>query len=326
MKTTFLKSTLLSFGFILGLSGIAKAEGKVEPSCSDDVKVACRTEDPEILKFRKNQIRALYEGLKFPGPIEVMKNPKIANHLFQEGYVRGRVTPLGTFTNFDGVVEYFYALAANPQTVVFDINIVSVIADEDQASVNVNLAFCKRTEVQTCAETMTPYEKKKETLTETGYFVFNKENRIIYFDLIIPNLDASKDVSSKVEKAASIAGICAFLTVGHVDPITGEQVKGGTCTKYFDNKEDFGDLAAFVAVNGAPFLNCVAFMSSIPFGSYSRANSNTFTCRQTHTLLTPLRPDYHCPHTAYDGGGKCVDFPYESYYDSIEATHDQHGH
>ncbi len=316
----------LSLGLVLFASNTLKAEGKVEASCSDDVTVACRTEDPEILKFRKNQIKLLYEGLVFPGPIEVMKNPKIANHLFQEGYVRGRVTPLGTFNNFDGVVEYFYALAANPQTAVFDIKIHSVLADEDQASVNVDLAFCKRNEVATCGATLTPHEKKKETLTETGFFVFNKENRIIYFDLMVPNLSASKDLSGKVERAAAIAGVCAFLTVGHIDPITGDKVQGGTCTKYFDDKDDFGGLGAFVAVKGAAFLNCVGFMSSIPYGSYARANSNSFTCRQTHALLTPLRPDYHCPHTAFDGGGKCVDFPYESYYDPIEASHGDHDH
>jgi hypothetical protein len=56
-------------------------------------------------------------------------------------------------------------------------------------------------------------------------------------------------------------------------------------------------------------------MSSIPYGSWDRANSNTVTCRQLHTLLTAIDPDMHCPHASAGGGGACIDFPYGSYYD-----------
>jgi len=312
--------------FTAGLSisaSTAVAGGKIETSCSDDVKIACKTKDPEILNFRKEQIKKLYNGLIYPGPIEIMKDPAKANDIFQEGFVKGRVTPVGSFTDFNGVVEYFYALAANPQNHVFDIKFTSVLADEDQASVTVDLAFCENT--NTDCEGMTSYQKKKDTLTEIGYFVFNKQNKITFFDVVIPNLSEAKDAKNPIEKAGRIAGICAFLTVGHIDPITGEQKKGGTCTEYFDSRDDFGSNAKFLVIPGAAFVNCVAFMSSIPFGSYARANSNSFTCRQTHALLTPLRPEYHCAHTAFDGGGKCIDFPYETYYEPIEAA-PGHGH
>ncbi|RYE59419.1 MAG: hypothetical protein EOP48_00985 [Sphingobacteriales bacterium] len=302
------------------------AVGKEEPSCVDNIQEVCFTQDQEVLAFRKAQIRELYQGLVFPGPIEVMKDPTVANHLFQEGYVRGRVTPLGTFTDFNGVVEYFYALAANPQNHVTKVELVSVLGDEDQVSVNASLVFCKNGEAQCPAAGS--LEEKKATLTETGIFKFNKQNKIIYFDLIIPNLGAAQDVGAKepLTRAARIAGVCAFLTVGHVDPITQQSVKGGTCTTYFDQKDDFGGASKFLAIPNAPFLNCVAFMGSIPYGSYDRANSNTFTCRQTHALLTPLRPEYHCQHVAYNGGGKCVDFTYESFYEEIKAAEGEHVH
>ncbi|RYZ58506.1 MAG: hypothetical protein EOP07_06865 [Proteobacteria bacterium] len=304
----------------------ASAIGKEEPSCVDNIQTACVTQDAEVLAFRKAQIKELYTSLVYPGPIAVMKDPTVANHLFQEGYVRGRVTPLGTFTDFNGVVEYFYALAANPENHVIRVDIVSVLADEDQVAVNANLAFCKNGKTD-CAAAGTA-EDKKETLTETGTFKFNKQNKIIYFDLIIPNLAANKDVpeKEKLTRASRIAGICAFLTVGHIDPITQESVKGGTCTSYFDSKDDFEGAAKILAIPNAPFINCVAFMSSIPYGTYERANSNTFTCRQTHALLTPLRPEYHCQHVAQNGGGKCVDFSYESFYDEIKAAEGEHNH
>jgi hypothetical protein len=84
----------------------------------------------------------------------------------------------------------------------------------------------------------------------------------------------------------------------------------------------------FIAIPNTPYLNCMTFMHSIPFGSYTRANSNTFTCRSLHALLTPLRPDVHCAHVGFTGGGKCVDFPYESYYDDFSpkdhGSHDGH--
>src|SRR5262249_27229683 len=81
------------------------------------------------------------------------------------------------------------------------------------------------------------------------------------------------------------------------------------------------------------FSNCVAFMHSIPYGSWNRANSNTVVCRQLHSLLTPLRPQVHCPHTSPTGGMTCVDFPYSSFYttDLFDFTqppgaHGGHGH
>ncbi len=318
-----LKPFLLGSLFALSAQS-AHAVGKEEASCSDKLDIACATNDPEILEFRKSQLKELYLGLVYPGPIEVMKNNTAVNHLFQEGNVAGRVTPLGQFTDFNGVVEYFYALAANPETHVYEVKIVSLIAGGEDASVNIELSFCKNSETD-CSK-IGEVEKKKETLTEAGVFKFNKQNKIIFFDLIIPNLGASKDVHDAVSKASRIAGICAFLTVGHVDPITQEKVKGGTCTTYFDSKDDFGGAAKLLALPNAPFLNCVAFMGSLPFGSYDRANSNTFTCRQTHALLTPLRPEYHCQHVAYDGGGKCVDFPYGSFYEEIKPVANEHAH
>jgi hypothetical protein len=63
------------------------------------------------------------------------------------------------------------------------------------------------------------------------------------------------------------------------------------------------------------FAACVAFMQSIPYGTWDRANSNTFVCRHLHSLTTPFRPDVHCPHCSPGGGGTCIDFTYDSFFD-----------
>ncbi|RYZ56175.1 MAG: hypothetical protein EOP07_12915 [Proteobacteria bacterium] len=318
---TFLKAVFIAAS-LLSHSPLAMAVGPEESTCSSDAALACKTKNADVLAFRKQQISTLYAELVFPGPIEVLKDSANAAHLFEITGVKGRVTPVGKFTDFSGVVEYFYALAANPQNHVFETTIKSLLGDGDSVAVAVDLSFCKN-DVADCSKLDLP-TKRKNTLSEVGTFVFNRQNKIISFDLIIPNLGAAYDVPGKLNQAATIAGVCAFLTVGHIDPITQSQVEGGTCTTYFDAKEDFPP--GFFMLGKSPFLNCVKFMSSLEYGSYDRANSNTFTCRQIHTLLTPLRPETHCPHVAYGGGGKCIDFTYESYYDEIKAGEDHDHH
>jgi len=322
MKPSVVLNAILLAGSLALSFDSVFAVGPEEAGCADAIEVPCQSANPEVLAFRKQQINQLYNELIYPGPREVLKDPSNADHIFQTGSIKGRVTPVGKFTDFTGVVEYFYALAMNPTSHVTSISVKTLLADQDMVHVTVDLGFCSVG--QDCSR-QTDAEKKKALLTEIGIFQFNKQNKVIFFDLIIPNLGASADIpdGKKLEREKQIAGICAFLTIGHVDPITEQEVKGGTCTSYFDSQDDFGK--GFLAVPNAPFLNCMTFMHSIPFGSYNRANSNTFTCRSLHALLSPLRPDVHCPHVGFTGGGKCVDFPYESYYDDF-SSNDHSGH
>jgi hypothetical protein len=64
---------------------------------------------------------------------------------------------------------------------------------------------------------------------------------------------------------------------------------------------------------GSALNNCIAFMKSIPYGTWDQPASNTFTCRSLHSLLTPFR-DVHCMHVSVDGGGKCVDHAYGFFF------------
>jgi len=269
------------------------------------------TKDARALALREKRVREIYENLIFPTSVEILTGAESVSHIFQEGSVKGRVTPVGQFPDFSAVVEYFYALAVTPGSIVDAVEFRSVIAGDDKVAVAVDIHFCRSPD-QICDPDVAN-GPTSQTLTQVGFFTFNRYNRVISMDLNILNLGAASDPpNDPAVHAAAINQLCTALTIAHVDPTTGGVVAEGTCTASFDSADDFAPGFAFA---GVPFQDCVGFMQSIPYGSWNRANSNTVTCRQLHTLLTAIDPDKHCPHASPDGGGACIDFSYASYYD-----------
>jgi hypothetical protein len=116
-------------------------------------------------------------------------------------------------------------------------------------------------------------------------------------DLSILNLGAAVNPHSVAEQEQNIQGTCAVLT----GLVAGQAATCGATYPGSTPQEQFGA--------------CVAFMHTIPYGTWDRANSNTAVCRQLHTLLTPFRPAIHCPHAGPTGGDACIDFTYESFLD-----------
>jgi hypothetical protein len=163
--------------------------------------------------------------------------------------------------------------------------------------------------VPTCAN--------RNTLRQTDFYTLNAYDKVISFDLTILNLGKSSDPKTAEEKAARIIGVCAALTTAHVNVVTEQVVMGGTCTFVFDGPEYF---SPGFPTQTNPMANCVAFINSIPYGSWDQPSSNTLTCRSLHSLLTPLR-SMHCMHVNYDGGGKCVDSKYGDFFDRILRNH-----
>lgn len=270
------------------------------------------TRDPIALAVREQRVRQVYENLVYPRPIPILTGETSVENIFERTAVRGRVTPVGQFLDFSAVVEYFYALALTPASRVENVTFRSLFAGDDKVAVAVDIFFC-RAPYENCDPNV-PNSESSQTLTQVGFFTFNKKNRIISMDLNILNLGAASDLpNDPALHATTIQQLCTALTVAHIEPTTGTVVNRGTCTSSFDAVDDF---APDFPVTQDPFQNCVDFMHSIPFGSWNRANSNTVTCRQLHTLLTAIDPDKHCPHTSPDGGGACIEFPYGSYYDA----------
>ena len=53
-----------------------------------------------------------------------------------------------------------------------------------------------------------------QTLRQTGFFTFNRKNRVVSFDLAILNRGAAVNPTSEAERQANIQAVCALLTVG----------------------------------------------------------------------------------------------------------------
>lgn len=268
------------------------------------------TKNKRAMKIREKRVRKIYENLIYPTPISILKGETTMTDVFEEKVVRGRVNPVGDFPEFASVLEYFYALAITPGSIIQDVKFKSLFAGDDKVAVEVDIFFC-RAPYEGCDPNV-PVSANAHTLTQVGFFQFNRFNRVISLDLNILNLGRASDLPDIPEvHAEAIAQICTALTIAHISPLTGAVVYSGTCTSSFDSADDF---APEFPVSDVPFQNCVAFMHSIPFGTWDRGHSNSVVCRQLHSLLTPVDPDMHCPHTSPSGGGKCVDVGYEDYY------------
>jgi hypothetical protein len=126
------------------------------------------------------------------------------------------------------------------------------------------------------------------------------------------NLGLTTDPKTQADREERIVQTCAVLTTEHFVLITQQPLFAGTCTSFWDDPSDFPETFPFT---GEPLQDCIAYMSSIPYGTFDRAESNTFTCRSLHTLITPLRPDVHCPRASTTGGMVCVDKPLADYFD-----------
>jgi hypothetical protein len=282
-----------------------------KPPKPDPVSTPFSTKNPVVLAIREHQVRQIYENLVFPTPVAILTGAKSVDSIFEKDSVKGRVTPVGQFPDFGAVVEYFYALAITPGSRVDGVKFRSLFAGDDKVAVAVDIHFCRAPDG--VCDPNVPVSATSQTLTQVGFFQFNRYNRVISMDLNILNLGAASDPpNDPAVHAAAIGQLCTALTVAHIEPTTGAVVNQGTCTSYFDSPDDFP--AGFSTTSNA-FQNCTAFMSSIAYGSWDRANSNSVTCRQLHTLLTAIDPDMHCPHASPSGGGVCIDVPYGSYYD-----------
>jgi hypothetical protein len=226
---------------------------------------------------RMGKIRELYADLVAPTPTLVLTGQKSVRHIFAAD-VRGRVTPAGEFMDAEAVNEYFFGLATTPTSHVARVDLPSLVASGDKVAVEADIHFQR-------------LDGSAFTLRQTGFFTFDRRDRVASFDLAILNLGAAVNPKSAAEREATIQGVCAVLTLG----------VGGQPPTCPDEYADFSD--------------CVSFMHAKPYGTWDRANSDTVVCRQLHTLLTPFRPAMHCPHAGKTGGHACVEFPYESFFE-----------
>jgi hypothetical protein len=244
------------------------------PYCIDASECEELAVDAQIQAIRRQRVREIYENLIYPKPLAILANHSLATQFADN--VHGRVTPLGSFTDFEGVLEYFYALALTTTAFIPTVNIRTLVSTGNRVGIRVDITFNR-----------TDGTGFQYNLTEEGFFEFDENNKVRDFDVAILNIGAAVDIPEE-GRGVAIERMCNTV-----------MVNPGYCA----NLGEFAD-----------YNDCVNFMNTIPYGSWNRANSNTTTCRLLHTFLVPVRPEIHCPHVGKGGGGKCQEFPYDYHY------------
>jgi len=265
--------------------------------CVDPVAAANSAFEEARCERLKAKVTRLYELTIFPNPIGVMTGAINLNDIFHPDS-QARITPLGVYTGQVGVQEYFYGLPSSPVTNIVSIDVPWIICEGLEVSILVNFLFSSPGGIPATLF----------NLTEHGLFTFNEGELVVNTEGTIVNLGTIIDphdtvignvtVPAELILEQTIVSVCQVMTTGVF--VNGQQVSQPTCVGPNQNYDNFTD--------------CYTFMKSIPQGSWYRANSNTFSCRQLHSLLTPYRPDVHCVHAGKTGGDKCIDFTYNSYY------------
>jgi len=248
------------------------------------------THSPTIEENRQKILQAkvtkVYTNLVYPTSVYILAGAISVHDLFAND-TRGRVDPVGTFDNFKLLTEYFYALAANPQNKITNVNIVDLFGQGNEVFVKVNVLF----------EANNPNATKSFYLTQSGRYLFNDDNLIQSVDVTIHYLGKNSNPPEipgpySAQQMQLIQGVCYTLVVSP-----------GTCQNpALDPDGHYTDIT-----------DCITYFMSIPYGTWDDAEANSVVCRQLHTILTSFDPVTHCPHTGKTGGGKCVDWPYERY-------------
>jgi hypothetical protein len=218
--------------------------------------------------------------------------------------IQSRISPAGEFPGFEGAVEYFYGFVANPTLRCINVDYKEISATGNLVGAKVNLWLVTSSQQAALTGNHPPL---RWNLTLFTTFIFDSNDKITSIDMAVPNLGAILDIpasqpNSAQIKANVIVSVCATLTMN----TTVNPNPNGTC----------GHIPGLWAGNTPlqRFQSCVNFMNSIPYGTRERNNANSFACRSLHTPLTFFRPDPHCFHAGPTGGGACIDFTYESYF------------
>jgi hypothetical protein len=224
-------------------------------------------------------LKTVYQGVIYPNQIAIIQQG-IVPHVFSNS-VRGRIHPIGTFSDLEGTVEYFYALSP---------------VSSSQRIVNVTIT--KFSNVGKVAATEAIFTFQNPTtgvylanMTQKGFWRFDDDGLVIEYDLELLNLELrqqalGRNSSDPAYRASFINSICTN--------------QNNVCT---GNNTQYANIAA-----------CVAFMNTIDFGTTDRYWANSVQCRSIHLSLAAIRPAYHCPHVGVTGGGKCVNIDYNSLY------------
>lgn len=229
-------------------------------------------------------------------------NPLAAANLFSNTSA-GKITPLGRFDNSDGngvfngaFTRYFYALLASTNET--NLNFVELRCDGNTVSSRVDVTVHSASGIP----------RPIYNYTQQGFFYFKT-----YFDASGNPFDLIEGAALGILQLSQIQDGPSFLYPIYINKVCG--LLNGDPTKNQTQGYCFGANQQY-----DNYTDCVNFLTSKSFGSWGNAASDTFVCRQLHTIIAAVDPAHHCPHAGKQGGNtmvgfKCINFDYSTWTD-----------
>ncbi|KAJ3193275.1 hypothetical protein HK101_005107 [Irineochytrium annulatum] len=251
-------------------------------------------EDPSVYRLFKEHaatVDNVYTLTTYPTNLGVISSGKVPRRTFSNN-TYGRIWPVGTFTNTEDTVEYQFGIFGNQNKSDIASALVPVIHSfKVVAYVNTgNIAATAIDYVMLSPITNTTYPLRVQ-----GFWRLTDNYEVAGYDVEVQNSGqfftaVSLNIPTWLDHGALAALVCISQNVA----CQGENQQYGA--------------------KGQP--QCLAELTStIPLGDFNQILANSVTCRSIHVNLAFLRPQHHCPHVGPTGGLKCVDNPYDAYFD-----------
>lgn len=250
----------------LGFTGDATPESKC--TCTSPKSVKWDETAPYCINYRDavsysheqarntillNKVRTIYNSLIWPSPamlIAQLISGNLTGGVWDEfdEHANGRVDPVGSFHDKDGVIEYFYGSVWTGTSQVREVNITKLMVQGSNVTVRAVLQFLNFDKYPG-GNLIDSY-----ILTQSGVFSFNEKNKVQSAELIIHNLGWA--LQGKFANQTKIRNNVCLYYMSYAKCNSTTDPLG-----YFDTFED-----------------CVAFMNSKPNGTWDQNRDDTVLC------------------------------------------------
>ncbi|KAK6527662.1 hypothetical protein TWF694_004642 [Orbilia ellipsospora] len=301
------------FSISLGLSSVVSA-------------AVIPRDSPSYYTRNLNTITSIYQYTIYPNQLPIVAQatqesiPQLAN-LFSPT-VAGRIQDIGNFTDFRTSIEYFFGLAPTPRApkngAISAIDITQFSSGCPSVAAS-TVVFT----ISVWDDTTKSYGEVLTYLKQSGFWHFNDQGQVDYYDLNIPALGDFTGILQGVDFSSQLVQLLATKEV-----CAGAQAAcTGANTQYYPNNgvsvnsilKSLGisllNLSLIQQLDLGSLdlggLNCFAQLTKKPFGDFNKLWSDSVVCRVVHLMLAVIDPVDHCPHVGPTGGMKCVNYGYE---------------
>lgn len=226
--------------------------------------------DKDFAKRNLKTISTIYGLTVYPNQLPIFQagGKGVPDGLFNKN-VRGRVDPVGNFTDFENSIEYFFALSPLPQAnpanaAITGYKIAEFSSQCRDVAASVVYLYCS------VVNPGSPdHGKPLPPLKQVAFWRFDKQGAVLKYDAWIPNLNSwfeattGAQVSDPEYRASSIEQICGATQM--------------RCHGANTQWDSIGE--------------CVHELSKKRYGTYDEAWSDSIVCRTIHLVLTQVRPD-----------------------------------